>query len=218
MKIGDTNEVKRVVTDEITAQAGGSGALRVFGTPFLVAQMENAGLEYMARELPEGKSSVGILVSAEHTAPTPVGMEVTVRVTVTNISANGKIVLNLNGEDTDITSDMVAVNVNAKEGFSAAQEGDVCVILDTNLTDDLVREGLARELVSKVQQMRKSKDFDMMDRIHIYVCADEEVTAAIEAFKDWICAETLADSIESRDGLDTVDLNGHKTGVDVERI
>ena len=66
--------------------------------------------------------------------------------------------------------------------------------------------------------MRKSKDFDMMDRIHIYVCADEEVTAAIEAFKDWICAETLADSIETRDGLDTVDLNGHKTGVDVERI
>ena len=134
------------------------------------------------------------------------------------MSANGKIVLNLNGEDTEITSDMVAVNVNAKEGFSAAQEGDVCVILDTNLTEDLVREGLARELVSKVQQMRKSKDFDMMDRIRIYTCADEDVAAAIDAFKDWIMSETLADSIESRDGLDTVDLNGHKTGVDVERI
>ena len=92
MKIGDTNEIKRIVTDEITAAAGGSGALRVFGTPFLVATMENAGLEYMARELPEGKSSVGIMVSAEHTAPTPVGMEVTVRVTVTDISPNGKIV------------------------------------------------------------------------------------------------------------------------------
>ncbi len=92
MKIGDTNEVKALVTDEITAEKGGSGALRVFGTPFLVALMENAGLEYMARELPEGKSSVGILVSAEHTAPTPVGMEVTVKVTVSNISTNGKIV------------------------------------------------------------------------------------------------------------------------------
>ena len=92
MKIGDTNEIKRMVTDEITAAAGGSGALRVFGTPFLVALMENAGLEYMARELPEGKSSVGISVSCEHTAPTPVGMEVTARVKVTDISANGKIV------------------------------------------------------------------------------------------------------------------------------
>ena len=75
------------------------------------------------------------------------------------MSANGKIVLNLNGEDTDITSDMVAVNVNAKEGFSAAQEGDVCVILDTNLTPELVDEGLSREFISKVQQMRKAPHY-----------------------------------------------------------
>ncbi len=92
MKVGDTYEIKRMVTDEITAAAGGSGALRVFGTPFLVAMMEHAGLQYIAQELPEGKSSVGILVNAEHTAPTPVGMEVTVRVTVTNITPNGKII------------------------------------------------------------------------------------------------------------------------------
>ena len=92
MKIGDTNEIKRIVTDEITAAAGGSGALRVFGTPFLVAMMENAALEYISRDLPEGKSTVGIHVSCEHTAPTPVGMEVTVRVTVTDISPNGKII------------------------------------------------------------------------------------------------------------------------------
>ena len=92
MKIGDTNEIKVMVTDELTAAAAGSGALPVFGTPYLVALMENAGLQYMARELPEGKSSVGIMVSAEHTAPTPVGMEVTVRVTVTGISSNGKVV------------------------------------------------------------------------------------------------------------------------------
>lgn len=92
MKIGDTNEVKVMVTDEKSAAAAGSGALKVFGTPFLVAAMENAGLSYIARELPEGKSSVGIMVSAEHTAPTPIGMEVTVKVTVTGISPNGKIV------------------------------------------------------------------------------------------------------------------------------
>ena len=57
-----------------------------------------------------------------------------------------------------------------------------------------------------------------MDRIRIYVCADEAVNAAIDAFKDWICTETLADAIEAKEGLDTVDLNGHKIGVDVERI
>ena len=92
MKVGDTYEIKRMVTDEITAAAGGSGALRVFGTPYLVAMMEHAGLQYIAQELPEGKSTVGISVSVEHTAPTPVGMEVTVRVTVTNITPNGKVI------------------------------------------------------------------------------------------------------------------------------
>ena len=91
MKIGDTNEIKKIVTDELTATAAGSGALRVFGTPYLAAMMENAALEYIARELPEGKSTVGVKVSVEHTAPTPVGMEVTVRVRVTDISANGKL-------------------------------------------------------------------------------------------------------------------------------
>ena len=131
------------------------------------------------------------------------------------LSKDGKIVLELNGEATDITSDMVSVNVNAKEGFTAAQEGDVCVILDTELSEDLIREGLARELVSKVQQMRKSKDFEMMDRITIYTGADDAVKAAIGAFKDWIMAETLADAIEEKDGLEQFDLNGHKTGIDV---
>ena len=92
MKIGDTNEIKKIVTDELTATAAGSGALRVFGTPYLAAMMENAALEYIARELPEGKSTVGVKVSVEHTAPMPVGMEVTVRVRVTDISANGKLI------------------------------------------------------------------------------------------------------------------------------
>lgn len=92
MKVGDTYELRATVTDQITAMAGNSGSLRVFGTPFLVGLMENAGLAYMARELPEGKSSVGTMVMAEHTAPTPVGMDVTVRVTVTHISENGKMV------------------------------------------------------------------------------------------------------------------------------
>ena len=90
MQIGDTYEVKATVTDEITAQAAGSGTLRVFGTPFLVGMMETAGVAYMSRELPEGKSTVGTMVMAEHTSPTPVGMDVTVRVTVTHISENGK--------------------------------------------------------------------------------------------------------------------------------
>ena len=92
MKIGDSYEVKRTVTPEITAEAAGSGGMTVFGTPYLVAMMENAAYRLMQQEMPEGKGSVGTKVDIVHTAPTPLGMEVTVRAEVTAVSPNGKMV------------------------------------------------------------------------------------------------------------------------------
>ena len=133
------------------------------------------------------------------------------------LAQNAKLVLNLNGEDTDITEEMVSSSVSAKDGFDVALENGVCVILDTQVSEDLVSEGLARELISKVQQLRKAKNFEMMDRIKIYVDADEEVKKAIEKHNAYICSETLADAIETKSGLEEADLNGHKTGIDVEK-
>ena len=92
MKIGESYEVRRTVTDEVTAEAAGSGGMRVFGTPYLIAMMENAAFLLMQRSLPEGRSSVGTKVDIIHTAPTPLGMEVTVTAEVTAVSANGKMV------------------------------------------------------------------------------------------------------------------------------
>lgn len=133
------------------------------------------------------------------------------------LAGEAKLILNLDGEDTEITNEMVSSNVSAKEGFDVAMESGVCVILDTKVTDELVKEGLARELVSKVQQMRKAKDFEMMDRITIYVDADDEVKAVIKEYADYIKGETLADAIEEKSGLEETDLNGHKTGIDVKK-
>ena len=92
MKIGDSFEVRQAVTDAVTAEAVGSGGMRVFGTPFMIAMMENAAFRLLQKELPEGKSSVGTKVDVVHTAPTPVGMTVTVKAEVAAISANGKMV------------------------------------------------------------------------------------------------------------------------------
>ena len=92
MKIGDTFTVKKVVTEDMTAAALGSGGLPVFGTPYLVAMVENAAFTYLQQELPEGKSTVGTKVDMAHVSPSPVGMEVTVTVEVTDISANGKMI------------------------------------------------------------------------------------------------------------------------------
>lgn len=92
MKIGDTFTVKRTVTEDMTAAALGSGGLPVFGTPYLAAMVENAAFTYLQQELPEGKSTVGTRIEVSHVSPSPVGMEITVTVEVTDISAGGRMI------------------------------------------------------------------------------------------------------------------------------
>lgn len=138
--------------------------------------------------------------------------------TVASLEADGKLTMELGGESIEITREMVDVKITAKEGFAVAMENNVFTILDTNLTPELSAEGLARELVSKVQQMRKQNDYEMMDKIKICVDADEAVNEAIESHKDYIMKETLATAIENGADLKTFDLNGHKTGLGVERV
>lgn len=75
--IGAKCQVEQVVTPELTAQAAGSGALPVFGTPFMTAMMENAALTCLQAFLDEGQGSVGTFLDVKHTSPTPVGMKVT---------------------------------------------------------------------------------------------------------------------------------------------
>ena len=137
---------------------------------------------------------------------------------VVRLDADGKTVLDMNGEPVEITREMVDVRIDAKEGFAVAMENNVFTILDTTVTPELAGEGLARELVSKVQQMRKQNNYEMMDNIRIYIDADDDVKAAVEAHREYIMNETLAVSIEYRACESTSDLNGHKTGIDVERV
>ena len=137
---------------------------------------------------------------------------------VARLDADGKTVLDMNGEPVEITREMVDVRIDAKEGFAVAMENNVFTILDTTVTPELAGEGLARELVSKVQQMRKQNNYEMMDNIRIYIDADDDVKAAVEAHREYIMNETLAVCIEYRAWESMSDLNGHKTGIDVERV
>ena len=92
MKVGDTLEVRDLVTEKNTAASLGSGALPVYGTPFLLAMMENAAFLLMQEELPPDKSSVGVRVELAHVSPTPIGMAVRAVAEVTHVSENGKMV------------------------------------------------------------------------------------------------------------------------------
>ena len=79
-------------------------------------------------------------------------------------------------------------------------------------------EGIARELISKVQNLRKTKDFDIADRITLYYNGDDEVTEAVTKFEEFIKNETLSIDIVVKFNLkEEVDLNGHITQIDVER-
>ncbi len=109
-----------------------------------------------------------------------------------------------------VTPEMIDVRISAKEGFAVAMENNVFVILDTNLNKELIEEGLAREVVSKVQQLRKQNDFEMMDNIDILLSCDDELWDAVTNHKDYIMKETLALELEKGDAKEEFDINGHK--------
>lgn len=92
IKIGTTFTVEKTVTPELTAAVIGSGALPVFGTPFMLAMMENAAMGCLQQFLEEGKGSVGTHLNVSHDAPTPVGMKVWAEAEIVSVSANGKMI------------------------------------------------------------------------------------------------------------------------------
>ncbi|KGF08930.1 isoleucyl-tRNA synthase [Clostridiales bacterium S5-A14a] len=134
------------------------------------------------------------------------------------LDSDGFIMMELDGENVKIEKDFVDVKIEAKDGFAVAMENNVFTILDTKLSPELIAEGFARELVSKVQQLRKQNDFAMMDRINIYTAPDEDVKSAISKYEDYIKTETLANEIIFEDRGDSFDLNGHKTAIFVKRV
>lgn len=138
---------------------------------------------------------------------------------VGEMEAAGQAVITVDGTPTEISSELVDVTISAKEGFVVSMENNVFTILDTAITQELKEEGLAREFISKIQQMRKGYDFDMMDQIRIYYTADAEAEKALMNHKAYIMEETLAVSMEpGGDGLEEYKLNGHDTGIQVEKV
>lgn len=138
---------------------------------------------------------------------------------VRQIEAEGKIVLNLEGEETEIDKTLIDIKIYSKEGFTVSMENNLFTILDTTITEELVLEGLAREFVSKVQQMRKNNDFQVLDNIIIYFNGTDEIEKAVNIHKDYIMKETLALKLEKTEKeLDLQDLNGRETGINIEKL
>ena len=138
---------------------------------------------------------------------------------VPKLEAGEKVTVDLAGEAFEFGKDHVLINISSKEGFDVCMENNIFVILDTHLTSELIEEGYAREFISKVQQLRKSSNFEVLDNIDIKYCSDDEIATALANFDEYIKNETLALSIERVEDntLEVFDLNGHNTGIKVIR-
>jgi len=114
---------------------------------------------------------------------------------ISEIEKTGKYILELNGDKYDLSHEDFIISAEDIPGWLVANEGELTVALDITLTDDLKAEGLARELVNRIQNIRKSSDFDVTDRIIVKLTADDILKDAIDKFGDYIKSETLADDI-----------------------
>ncbi|MDO4662871.1 MAG: isoleucine--tRNA ligase [Tissierellia bacterium] len=116
--------------------------------------------------------------------------------------------IELNGEKVLIKREYLDVRITAKEGFDVEMNGNLFVVLDTNITKELKEEGYAREFMSKVQNMRKDNGYEVTDRIDISYYADDEIKEALSNFKEMITKETLADSLEFKElSSEDIELN-----------
>lgn len=137
-----------------------------------------------------------------------------------SIIEGGRVQVSYGGGETEIGIDDIVIERRPREDMVVAADGDILVALETQLSEDLIREGLAREFVNKVQNMRKTAGFDVSDRIKVCFDTDELTCSAIRESLDYVNSEVL--SIEtvcssSLEGGQAWDLNGHACKISISR-
>ena len=116
--------------------------------------------------------------------------------TVAAIERAGEYVLELEGGSVNLEPGDYQITSEDMPGWLVATEGSLTVALDVTVTDELRREGIARELINRIQNLRKDKDFDVTDRISIVIGSNPEIEDALAQFGDYLCAQTLATSLK----------------------
>ncbi|MDF2501556.1 MAG: Isoleucyl-tRNA synthetase, partial [Anaerosporomusa subterranea] len=135
-------------------------------------------------------------------------------------AAGQSIMIEVDGTLIQLDSSNLLITMNGQEGFTFAGEGEVGVVLDTHITDDLRREGYAREVISKLQNMRKDSFFEVMDKIKIYMAGNPLLEEVVITYKDYIMSETLAVDLvfnQPREYTD-VNINGERLKLAVEKL
>lgn len=138
-----------------------------------------------------------------------------------DLNNNGSLKFEVSGEQVELTKDDLLIDMTQKEGFMSEEDRGITVVLDTNLTKELIDEGFASEVISKIQTMRKDSGFEVMDHIKVSINGSEKIVEVVKANSEAISAKTLTNEIvygENVSNSKDWDLNGEAVTIGVERI
>ncbi len=144
------------------------------------------------------------------------------QVDLANTIKNGGVdYIEIEGTQIELDSNNLLVTMNGKEGFAFSGEGEIGVVLDTHITEELKEEGYVREVLSKVQNMRKDKGFEVLDHITLYVSGNDKLEKVIKKFEDSLKTDTLAEEVvydKERNSYTQTNINGETLDIDVEKV
>lgn len=121
---------------------------------------------------------------------------------ISELEKNGELEIIAGNEKLKITLDDVEIQTEDIPGWIVASEGQITIALDINVSEELKNEGFAREFINKIQNIRKDSNFEVTDRINVTIVKGDEYNKAILNYKDYICAQTLANQLELVDNLE----------------
>ena len=137
------------------------------------------------------------------------------------LNANGVLKFDVDGTTVELTKDDLLIEMAQKEGYVSQEDNHMTIVLDMNLTEELVEEGFVYELISKIQTMRKDADFEVMDHIRVSLNGNEKLFAIAQKNAAAINGKVLADELTSGKEFSVArewDVNGEKVTVALERV
>ena len=111
------------------------------------------------------------------------------------LRSTGLLTLDINGNKVELSEEDLLIETAQTEGYVSEADNTVTVVLDTTLTPELLEEGFYREIVSKIQTMRKEAGFEVMDHIYVYADKNEKIADLIKKYADELKSEVMADNI-----------------------
>lgn len=134
----------------------------------------------------------------------------------------GSVEFDMDGSSIEISTSEVEIYSEDIPGWMVANDGNLTVALDITLNDELLNEGTARELVNRIQNMRKSSGFEITDKINVVLSHNPKTDAALAGFSDYVAAQVLANSIEVREtlpaGSQAIDMDGEEIRVSITKV